>query len=45
MEDLIDAVNGAKVGDEMELEVERDGQTSTVTVKLGTRPDDTQPSK
>ncbi len=45
MEDLIDAVNGAKVGDEMELEVQRDGQTSTVTVKLGTRPDDTQPSK
>ncbi|HRV59622.1 MAG: trypsin-like peptidase domain-containing protein [Solirubrobacterales bacterium] len=40
MEDLIAAVNDAKVGDKMELEVERDGDTSTVTVTLGTRPDD-----
>ncbi|MCB0861750.1 MAG: trypsin-like peptidase domain-containing protein [Solirubrobacterales bacterium] len=40
MEDLIAAVNDAKVGDEMDLEVERNGDTSTVTVTLGTRPDD-----
>jgi len=40
MEDLIAAVNDAKVGDDMELEVVRDGETKTVTVTLGTRPDD-----
>jgi S1-C subfamily serine protease len=45
MEDLIAAVNDAKVGDEMELEVQRDGETKTITVKLGTRPDDTSSSQ
>ncbi|MBN8869759.1 MAG: trypsin-like peptidase domain-containing protein [Solirubrobacterales bacterium] len=40
MEDLIAAVNDAKVGDKMELEVQRDGETKTVTVTLGKRPDD-----
>jgi len=40
MEDLIAAVNDAKVGDDMELEVERDGSTKTIKVTLGTRPDD-----
>jgi S1-C subfamily serine protease len=40
MEDLIADVNDAKVGDKMDLEVERDGKTSTVTVTLGTRPSD-----
>ena len=40
MEDLIAAVNEAKVGDDMELEVERDGDSRTVKVTLGSRPDD-----
>jgi S1-C subfamily serine protease len=43
MEDLIAAVNDAKVGDKMELEVKRDGDTKTVTVTLGERPDDSGP--
>jgi S1-C subfamily serine protease len=45
MEDLIAAVNDAKVGDDMELEVQRDGETKTITVTLGTRPDDASSSQ
>jgi S1-C subfamily serine protease len=40
MEDVIDAVNGAKPGDEMELTILRgDDEEKSVTVKLGVRPD------
>jgi S1-C subfamily serine protease len=40
MEDLIDAVDAAKPGDEMELTLVRDdGEEKTVTVTLGVRPD------
>lgn len=41
MEDLIRIVNDSKVGDEIELEVYRDGETRDVSVTLGSRPDDT----
>lgn len=40
VEDLIAKVNESKVGDELELEVVRGGETRTVTVELGTRPQD-----
>jgi S1-C subfamily serine protease len=39
MEEVINAVNSASPGDEMELTVDRDGETKTVTVTLGVRPD------
>jgi S1-C subfamily serine protease len=39
MEDVISRVNDAEVGDTMALEVLRDGQTRTVEVTLGDRPD------
>jgi S1-C subfamily serine protease len=39
MEDVINAVNSASPGDSMELMIDRDGETKTVTVKLGVRPD------
>ncbi len=39
MEEVINAVNAASPGDEMELTVDRDGETKTVTVTLGVRPD------
>jgi S1-C subfamily serine protease len=38
MEDLIEFVNGAKSGDEVEVTYLRDGDTKTVTVTLGDRP-------
>jgi putative serine protease PepD len=37
-DDLRSAVNAKKPGDELELEVRRDGNTRTITVELGTRP-------
>jgi S1-C subfamily serine protease len=39
MEDVINAVNSASPGDKMALTVDRDGDTKTVTVTLGVRPD------
>jgi S1-C subfamily serine protease len=39
MEEVINAVNAASPGDEMELTVDRDGETRKVTVRLGVRPD------
>jgi S1-C subfamily serine protease len=39
MEDVINAVNAASPGDEMELTVDRDGDSKKVTVTLGVRPD------
>jgi S1-C subfamily serine protease len=38
MEDLIAVINAKQPGDEVELEVWRDGDTRTVTVELGDRP-------
>jgi S1-C subfamily serine protease len=38
MEDVIDAVNGKKPGDELELTVQRQGETKKITVTLGNRP-------
>jgi S1-C subfamily serine protease len=38
MDDLIAVINAKQPGDEVELEVERDGETRTVTVELGERP-------
>jgi putative serine protease PepD len=37
-DDLRSAVNAKNPGDELELEVRRDGNTRTITVELGTRP-------
>lgn len=37
-DDLAEAVSDAEVGDEIELEVFRDGKTVTLTAKLGSRP-------
>jgi putative serine protease PepD len=37
-DDLRSAVNARQPGDELELELRRDGDTRTVTVELGTRP-------
>jgi len=37
-DDLRSAVNARKPGDELKLELRRDGSTRTVTVELGTRP-------
>jgi S1-C subfamily serine protease len=39
MEEVVNAVNAASPGDEMELTVDRDGETKTVMVTLGVRPD------
>jgi S1-C subfamily serine protease len=39
MEEVINAVNAASPGDEMELTVDRDGERKTITVTLGVRPD------
>jgi S1-C subfamily serine protease len=38
MEDVINAVNAAAPGDEMELTVDRDGKPETIAVTLGVRP-------
>ena len=38
MDDVIDFINGAKPGDELELKILRGGDTKTVTVTLGDRP-------
>ena len=38
-DELREAVAARKPGDSLELTVERDGETRTVTVRLGTRPD------
>ena len=40
MEDLIRIINDSKVGDKIELEVVRDGETRDVTVTLSARPDE-----
>jgi len=46
MDDVIDAVNGAKPGDEMELTVLRgEDEELTVTVTLGVRPDSANPAE
>jgi S1-C subfamily serine protease len=42
MEDVISRVNDAEVGDTLELEVSRGGETRTVEVTLADRPDDGQ---
>ncbi|MGC1850989.1 MAG: trypsin-like peptidase domain-containing protein [Solirubrobacterales bacterium] len=39
MEEVINAVNAASPGDKMELTIDRDGDTKTVIVTLGVRPD------
>jgi S1-C subfamily serine protease len=39
MEDVINAVNSASPGDEMELTVNRDGDVKTIDVQLGVRPE------
>jgi S1-C subfamily serine protease len=39
MEEVINKVNAASPGDEMELTVDRDGEVKTITVTLGVRPD------
>ncbi len=38
MEEVINAVNAAHPGDKMELTIDRDGNTKTITVTLGVRP-------
>jgi S1-C subfamily serine protease len=40
MEDVVSIVNDAEVGDTLELEVSRQGETRSVEVTLGERPDD-----
>ena len=39
MDDVISVVNSKQAGDEITLEVLRDGETVDVTVTLGDRPD------
>ncbi|MCO5315063.1 MAG: trypsin-like peptidase domain-containing protein [Solirubrobacterales bacterium] len=39
MKQVVSAVNSAKVGDELDLTVNRDGETKDLTVTLGVRPD------
>jgi putative serine protease PepD len=39
MDEIVEIVNEAEPGDELELQVLRDGQTKTATVTLGERPD------
>jgi len=39
MEEIVEIVNRAEPGDELELTILRDGDEKTVTVKLGDRPD------
>jgi putative serine protease PepD len=39
MEEVINAVNSASPGDKMELTIDRDGDTKTIVVTLGVRPD------
>jgi S1-C subfamily serine protease len=38
MDDVIAAVNTKQAGDEITLEVDRDGESQDVTVELGERP-------
>jgi S1-C subfamily serine protease len=38
MDDVIAAVNARQAGDELTLQVNRDGETRDVTVELGERP-------
>jgi S1-C subfamily serine protease len=45
MEEVINAVNSASPGDKMELTIDRDGDTRTVEVTLGVRPDSAQDSQ
>lgn len=40
MEEVVALINEAKVGDEIELTLDRDGESKDVTVTLGERPDD-----
>jgi len=44
MDEVVAAVNAAKVGDELEITVDRDGETKQFKVKLGERPDDASAS-
>ena len=39
MEDVIAAVNGKQPGDQIELEIQRDGAGKTITLELANRPD------
>jgi S1-C subfamily serine protease len=39
MEEIVELINEAQPGDELELTILRDGKTKTVTVTLGDRPD------
>lgn len=39
MDEVVAAVNSARVGDELELTINRDGDTKKIKVKLGERPD------
>jgi len=45
MEELVEIVNEAEPGEELELTILRDGQTKTATVTLGDRPDSTEESE
>jgi len=38
MEEVVNAVNAASPGDRMELTIDRDGETKTISVTLGVRP-------
>jgi len=40
MEEVVALINEAKVGDEVDLTLDRDGESKDVTVTLGERPDD-----
>jgi len=45
MEEVINAVNAAKPGEEMELTVDRDGESKKIVVTLGDRPASTEDSQ
>ena len=42
---MINAVNAAKPGEEMELTVDRDGESKKIVVTLGDRPASTEDSQ
>ncbi|MGA7436071.1 MAG: trypsin-like peptidase domain-containing protein [Solirubrobacterales bacterium] len=44
MEDVIGLVNDSKVGDKLDLTIDRDGESKDVTVTLGSRPEDSSSS-
>jgi S1-C subfamily serine protease len=45
MDSLVEVINEAEPGDELELTILRDGETKTVTVTLGDRPDSPESSE